>query len=102
MCSASNRQRFRRIHLAVPSSSSTSPQHSLQILYALLNLRLELSENMQDFNRRTMLCLLVNHFLVAVERQIIALRNNIGFRYAKALCCAGVLAFTSFALRPPR
>ena len=57
----------------VPNGPSL--QHPLQFLHALLNLRLQLAEGFQDFARRAVRDFGVDDFLVAVEREVVALRG---------------------------
>ena len=58
--------------------SSRSLQHPLQFLHALLNLRLQFAEAGEDFARRAVRDFFVDDFLVAVEREVVALRGNVG------------------------
>jgi len=52
--------------------SRHSSDHPLQLLHPLLYLRLDLRQLGQDLLRRLVLHLLVDHFLVAVEAQVVA------------------------------
>ena len=83
-------------------SSQSSLQHPLQFLHALLNLRLQLAEGFQDFARRAVRDFVVDDFLVAVEREVVALRGDVGLGHAEALRGARVLALGLVALRPAR
>ena len=62
-----------------------SLQHPLQFLHALLNLRLQFAEAFEDFARRAVRDFFVDDFLVAVEREVVALRGDVGFGDAEAL-----------------
>ena len=90
---------MREVHQAAfaairPSSIDlrTSLQHPLQFLHALLNLRLQLAEGLEDFARRAVRDFGVDDFLVAVEREVVALRGEVGLGHAEALRGARVLA----------
>lgn len=60
-----------------------SLQHPLQLFHALLNLRLQLGEAFQDFARRAVGDFGLDDFLVAVEREVVILIGDFGFRNAE-------------------
>src|SRR5450755_4095753 len=98
----------RRTDLAAECDSSLaagldlSPEHPLQLLHPPLDLLLQLREVGEDLLRRAMLDRLVHHLLVAVEREVVALRCDVGLRHAEALRRARALALGVVALRPAR
>ena len=63
----------------------TSFQHVLQLLHALLNLHLQFAKVLQDFAWGAVGDFFMDDFLVAVERQIVALRGDVSFGDAEAL-----------------
>ena len=48
-----------------------------------------------------MLHFLVDDFLVAVQAEVVSLRNDVGFGNAEALIGPGAVEFTAIAVRPP-
>jgi hypothetical protein len=56
----------------------------------------------EDFLRRAVLYWLVHHFLVAVERKVIALSSDIGLGHTEALRGARALTLSAITLGPMR
>ena len=79
-----------------------SLQHPLQFLHALLNLRLQFTEVFQDFARRAVRHFFVNDFLVAVEREVVALRGDVGLGHAETLRGAWAVEFAAVAAALPQ
>src|SRR5438132_1666707 len=79
-----------------------SPEHPRQLSHPLPNLLLDPRYLREDLLRRTMVDLLVHHFLVAVEGQVVTLRGDVGFRDGEALDGARTLALGGVALMPAR
>ena len=81
---------------------SRSSQHPLQFLHALMNLRLQPSEALQNLARRAVRDFFVNDFLVAVEREVVALRGNVGLGHAETLRSARAGKFIAPRSAKPR
>ena len=79
-----------------------SLQHPLQFLHALLNLRLQLAEGFQDFARRAVRDFGVDDFLVTIEREVIILICDFGFRNAERLSGSRSVNFAAISLVPAR
>src|ERR1019366_4633598 len=77
-----------------------SPQHPLQLPHPLLNPLFDLRQLREDLLRRTMIDLLVHHFFVAVEGEVVALSGDVGLWDAEALGGAGAFALRAVALLP--
>ena len=72
---------------------SSSLQHPLQLLHPLLNLRLQFGEVGEDLFRRAVVDLFVDHLLVAIQAEVVALGGDVGLGDAEALGGPGALAF---------
>src|SRR5215831_13410843 len=86
----------------VDLSSTRSIQHTLQLLHALLNLRFQFAEAGEDFARRAVRDFFVNDFLVTVEREVVALRSDVGLGHAETLRSARAVEFAAIICRAIR
>src|SRR5579859_1925418 len=100
MCLVSHLQQFRCTRPTAHSSTPTSLEHTLQFLHSLLNLRLQLGEDVKNFSRRAMRYFFMNNYFVAVEREVVALSDNVRLGYTKTLRGTRILSLSSIALRP--
>ena len=75
------------------AETPASLQHPLQFLPSLLNLLLQLRQPSSDHLRRTVLDRFVHHFLVAVDREVVVVRGDLGLGDEEAL--VGALALRS-------
>ena len=75
-------------------------EHRFQFAHAVDDFFFQVREPGEDVARRTVRDFGVDDFLVAVEREVVALRGEVGPGHAEALRGARVLALGPVALRP--
>ena len=70
-------------------------EHGFQLTHPVNDFLFQVRKRGENFTRRAVRHFGVDHFLVAIEREVVALRDKVGLRHAEALRSAGAREFAT-------